>query len=462
MEIMGLLATIFLPWLLGVAWLRVRWLKAGEIEWPLLLGYGYLAGALGVTLLMRLMDVVGIRWSFLNISLALALLAAAGLWFGRGLPWRGLGIGRDWRGLAGWRRVAFLGLLGIILVRLAGLGLEIVWQPLLPWDAWSQWATKARVWYEFQHLVPFVPESAWLLGGDGVFWDRAPYYPPAVPLLQVWTSYGLGRWDDALMDLPWLMTAIALGLAFYGQARQWGIIPLFSLMFTYFLLSLPMLDTHVALAGEADLLMSATYGLAAMSFFHWARSREIWQGTTAVLFGLGCILVKQPGLGWALTLLPALWVAVAPRRIGAIGVGALALVAGVALFTIAHENIKLNLWGYPIHLSYTPVWWPLWRNLTVLDNWHLMFYLLPAALAVSLPRLIGPAYRAMTTLVMTAIAFIAVVFFFTHVSAWVKDYTVVNRAILHMVPMLMFYAMVLLWDRSSRSQPALDVPNPAG
>ena len=444
MDIFGLAASLFLPWALGVVWLRVRWLRASDIAWPTLIGYGYLAGALGTTLLMRALDRLGVRLGFLNISLTLLLLFALGLWAGRGATRRSLRSGEDWRQLAAWPRLAFAGLLGLIALRLAGLGLEIVWQPLLPWDAWSQWATKARVWYETGHLLPFVADDVWR-HTEGVFIDKAPHYPPAVPLLQAWTCFGLGRWDDALMNLPWLTGAIALAFAFYGQARRWGIAPLFALLFTYFLLSLPMLDAHVALAGDADLFMGAVYGLAAFAFFHWSRSRDFWQGAMALLAAAGCILIKQPGIGWALTLVPAFWVAYAPRGglIGTLIVGALGLVA-LALF----GQSGISLLGYSLKFAYVPVWAPLWDNLAILDNWHLLFYLAAAAIGLALPRLLAPAYRAMTVLVGVALAFVLALFFFTPVSAWVEDYTVVNRALLHLVPMLLFYVMVLCWEGS--------------
>lgn len=440
MEILGLMVALLLPWLLGVIWLRIRWLKAGNIIWPTLLGYGYLVGALATTLVMRMLDLLGLHLGFTNIALALVLLIALGIRAGRGTSWSRMGV--DWHGLAGWHKAAFAGLLGLVVIRLCGLGLEVIWQPLFPWDAWTAWATKARVWYELGHLVPFVPANIWLQRGGDFFTDAAPHYPPAIPLLQAWMCFGLGRWDDALMNLPWLMCAIALSMAFYGQSRQWGVAPLFAMMFTYFLLSLPMLDTHVALAGFADLFMGAVYGLAAFAFFHWARSREIWQGAMAILLGAGCLLVKQSGIVWMLTLLPAFWVALAPRA-GLIGTLILG-VLGAALLLFSQAD--LNLLDHSLKLAFNPVWRPLLDNVAILDNWHLLFYLVAAALFLSLPRLLAPAYLSMNVVMGAALIFILMIFFFTQTSAWVEDSTVVNRALLHLVPMLSFYVMILFWE----------------
>ena len=441
MELFTLVAGLCLPWLLGVVWLRAPWLRASGITWPTLLGYGYLGGILLTTLVMRLLDALGIRLGFFSIGLALLLLIVAGAWLGRGEPWRIRWPGIDFHSLAGGRKIVYAVVLAAIVIRLAGLGLEIVWRPLFPWDAWSQWATKARVWYELGYLATFVPADAWL-GGElaGAYTDAAPHYPPAIPLIQVWMSYSLGRWDDTLMNLPWLLCAAALGLAFYGQARQWQVPPLFALMFTYFLLSLPFLNVHVALAGYADLFMGAFYGLAAMAFFHWTRKRDFWQGAMALLFGLGCILIKQPGIAWALTFLPALLVVFMPRA-GLRWISAMA-VAGVATLFILGEK-DFNLFGYHVYLRFAADWQPFWQNMMVMENWHLLWYLVVAALVLSFPRLLAPSFRSMTVLLLTAVSFLAVVFFFTQAQAWAEDYTTINRALLHIVPMLLFYVMVL-------------------
>lgn len=445
----GLMLAMLLPWLAGVLWLR-RLLPRGQTNWPLWLGYGYFAGMLGTTLLMRALDAVGVPLGLGSIAAALVLLSAGAVWVSRG-QWREVSLpGADWRQPLG-TRLLWLALLALTTVRLAGLGLEIAWQPLFPWDAWSHWATKARVWFELGQLVPFVPAQEWLSQSTLLaYTDRASHYPPAVPLLQTWMAFGLGRWDDTLINLPWLGAGIALLLGFYGQARHWGMAPLYALAATYFLASIPMLDTHIALAGDADLFLAAVYGLAAVALFQWMRTRERAQAALAALFGLACLLVKQPGIGWALTLLPAVWITLSPRA-GIIG-SLLALGLGFGAMLAAGQT-GFNVLGYTLQFHYVPVWGALWDNLFVRDNWHLLFYLLPLAVVLNLHRLPDTPWRGMTAVVLAGFTFLFVVFFFTHVSAWVEDYTVVNRALLHMVPMLLFYIAVLLHDLPGRAAP---------
>lgn len=441
MENFALAASLILPWLLGIVWLRASWLKPASTTWPTLLGYGYLAGLLFTTLVMRLLDASGIRLGFSSIALALALLIATGIFFSRKQSWRIRRPGVDWLSLSGWKKFIYALLLFLIVTRLAGLGLEILWRPLFPWDAWSQWATKARVWYETGQILPFVQDDIWLEGKfPWAYTDAAPHYPPTIPLIQAWMNYGQGAWNDTLMNLPWLFCAVALGLAFYGQARQWQIPPLFSLLFTYFLLSLPMLNVHIALAGYADLFMGAFYGLAAIAFFHWVRNRDFWQGSMALLFAMGCILIKQPGIAWAITFLPALLIMFLPRATLA---GTFLLAAAVLATLLLFEGKDFYLLGYHLHLKFTPAWQPFRENMMAMDNWHLLWYLVPAALLLSIPRLYSLPYRSMTTLVFTAFSFLLVVFFFTHAQKWAEDFTLINRAFLHMIPMLVFYIMIL-------------------
>jgi hypothetical protein len=182
----------------------------GEVAW--IAGAGYLTGAFLLTLWMRALSQVGVRFGVLPIALPLGLVALA---LGD-LAWRRHGgapvteAGRSALraliappGLAGAARIVWQLALAWLALRYALLGLLVDWQPLYPWDAWIQWATKARVWYELGQIVPFVRSEAWYATGGAAWFDASPEYPPTVPLLQVWSCVALGRWDDALMNWPW-------------------------------------------------------------------------------------------------------------------------------------------------------------------------------------------------------------------------------------------------------------------
>ena len=114
------------------------------------------------------------------------------------------------------RRALLYVLVAWLALRFVTLLLDVVWTPLYPWDAWIQWATKARVWYSLGQIVPFGRTEAWFAANGALWFDASPNYPATVPLWQVWSSVALGRWDDALMNLPWWLVAVALAIAIYG------------------------------------------------------------------------------------------------------------------------------------------------------------------------------------------------------------------------------------------------------
>src|SRR5205807_1717684 len=150
--------------------------------------------------------------------------------------------------------------------------LEVIWRPVFPWDAWTQWATKARVWYEMARQVPFADIATWFDGKT--YTDAAPRYPANLPLLQVWACITLGQWDDTVMNLPSIFLALGLAIGFYGQMRYAERGALLSIAAAYGVISLPIVDTHVALAGYADFPLAVYFGLAAIALWQWAITRD--------------------------------------------------------------------------------------------------------------------------------------------------------------------------------------------
>ena len=445
-----------IPWLLGFAILLA-------LDWPrpdpgaslergghaaLRLGYGYFVGVLLLTLWMRILSVFGARFDWLTIGAPLLIVASACL----GIAARRRAVSfvatRDavtalWRSqLPRWQRIAWLLLLAWLGLRFALLAAEVAWQPLYPWDAWVQWATKARVWYELGHIVPFVRADAWLAGAAGAYFDASPNYPATVPLQQVWSSVALGHWDDSAMNWPWFLTLIALSLAIYGALRDAGVPSLGALIGTWLVSSLPLVDVHVALAGYADLMMGAVYTLAALALYRWTLHRDRCDAGIALLLALACPSIKIPGIVWALTLVPGVVVALLPNR----GLKLVALGFGVAaLALLALGKAETVILGYRLKLAFEPSWRSLAESYFFFANWHLLWYGAIALTLLGTRRLTKPPLAPLTMIVAAGVVFLFVVFAFTNASAWVGDYTTVNRATLHLAPLLVCLG-VLLWN----------------
>ncbi len=443
-----------LPWLLGIVVL-LAWRSAqrplaapGEVAW--IAGAGFFVGAFLLTLWMRVLSLAGIKFSLLAVggpllvvAIVLAVLVARG---------GGGAMARDLRSalrdaftvpdLAPVLRIVWWLLLAWLGLRLALLAVEVFTRPLYPWDAWMQWATKARVWYELGTIVPFARLNEWLAANGAAYFDAAPEYPPTMPLLQVWSCLLLGRWDDALMNGAWWQIAIALALAVYGGLRTLGVAALAALVGAVLVASLPLANVHVALAGYADLPLAAWYTAAALAFLRWNQQREWREAGLVVLLLAACTQIKNPGYFWALTLVPALLVALLPRlgvRIAVAGFAA----ASIAMIALA--QFRVSIFNYQLKLDFDPAWGDLIQSYFLLGNWHLLWFGVIAAAALGWRSLLQPALAPLTTMVAAGLVFLFFVFAFTNASTFITDQTTVNRATLHLAPLMVVF-MVLAWS----------------
>jgi hypothetical protein len=449
MDAAMLVLSVLLPWAAGLAWLRFS-PKGTPLPWSIALGYGHFVGILALTIAMRALSLAGMKWNFWVIAALVAAFGAIPVVRARG-RWREALAAPAWRAewgaLEKWKRVLAYFLLALLAVRFAGLLLEIVWRPLFPWDAWMQWATKARVWYEHGRMVAFVPLDEWLRADPAsVFTDPAPSYPATVPLLQVWGALALGRWDDALMNVPWFACGVALALAFHGQLRNWGASAFLAAVATYLLMTVPFVNTHVALAGYAELHLAALYGLAAMAFFLWARDGDARQGWLALAFALALPLVKKPGIFWLASFVPAYLVMLRPRA-AAIGLGIVAVAGLGALFFLRETGLRIFNYALTGDTDAGEITKALGQNLFEMGNWNLFFWILGVTALAAWRRLLDGPLASMTAMVAFGAYFLAVVFYFSIAGDWVSDFSTVNRAVFHMVPLAAFWLVALVERR---------------
>ena len=460
MDDLALAGGLALPWLLGFLLLHaLAWPRRPAVT-ALRLGYGFFSGELLLTLWMRLLSLAGVAFGRISIGVPLLVSSVALLaWLARH---NGLALAPARQALAGllrpsfprWQRWLWTLLLIWLGLRFASLAAEVAWRPLYPWDAWLQWASKARVWYEWGRIVPFVPADAWLAGAGGAYFDAAPNDPATAPLLQVWSCIALGRWDDSAMNGPWLLMLLALTLAVYGALRDAGLSSLGALIGAYLVASLPLLDTHVALAGSADLMLTSVYTLSALAFYRWVRGRDWRDAALALLFALACPLIEIPGLAWALTLVPGVIAALLPRHgLRLVGVG----FGGAALALLALAQFDLHVLDFRLHLDYRPPWQSLLDAYFLFDNWHLLWYGLIALALFGARRLIAAPLAPLTMVGTAALAFLGVVFAFTNAAAWVGNF---NRATLQVAPLLLCLG-VLLWREWVPATDAAPAATPA-
>ena len=403
-DAIALALSIAVPWIAGTLWIRAAIGRSAQPA-AIAIGYGYLAGMFGVTLVMRALSLAGVRWGVAWIAAPIALLAVAAYFRLRALgtarsPMRTLGALAT---LTGAARAIFALLLLLTCIRLAMLGVEVVLLPLVPYDAFAHWATKSRVWYEYGRMVPFVSASEWGRAAAGTmhFTDTHPEYPGTVPLFQVWTALCLGRWDESLVNVGWVAACVSLGIAFYAQLRRLELGPVKAMFGTYALLSLPFLTIHVALAGIADLFVAIAYGLAAIAMWQWAITQAMERRRAGDPDGDRLCIGQAGRLALGADPRPG-------RRNGAqsqAGSGDDGHGGGGGgplprLRPVRASPARLCA----AHAVRRRVAATLYEHLFVMDNWHLLWYAVVAVVVVNARSLLGERLAPMTVTIAAAVA----------------------------------------------------------
>lgn len=439
----------------------------------LLLGYGYIIGIFTTTLIMRMWDAIGLRLEFLPLSSVLFVLCGLAIACLPTTIWKNKYFFNI--KLSNHSYVVIILLLTLIGIRLVLLSIEIWLRPLYPWDAWFAWGQKTAVWFELRQLVTFATPTEWPGSATAPIFTAPAYsYPPTIPLIQVWTLLALNQWDDALMNISWLMCVIALGLGIYGQLRQWGIQTTRALLWVYLLLSLPLLNVHVALAGYADLWLATGYGFTLMAWLLWIRHRQAYQIWLGIFTAIFTINTKSEGLIWIVTLIPVLLIAIGYHvtLILKLISGILVIVGSIYLLTplefqflglgklIINANL-LQIPGLPpLILARQEIVLTLIKHLFIMGNWHILWFIVIGTLIPGMWYLAhNSALIAAYLTVGANIAFLGLMFGFTEFGRWAEDATIINRLLLHAVPGMVFISAIVTNEFLNRPPTQVHIPH---
>lgn len=443
---------LFLPWLFGIAvlWFAAGFFPAQRPGLPFrLIGAGACLGFISLTLLMRAYSVLGIAFSFVALALPLfvitVLLAAMAMRRTTfSCPICAL------RALSWPARVIFVLLLLLLLFRFTLLWLEVSTQPLFPWEAMLQGGAQAHVLFAQGKLISFVDAQTWLAQPDNtLYFSMAPTLPQTLPLLQAWMAYGAGEWNDALINLPWWVLLAALGFGVYGFVRQKAGI-LMSLLAAWLVTSLPLLNTHVALAGLPDLPLAVFYTLATLALVSWANEKNLFDMLLFMALALSAALLWQASYLWLITLLiavPFVFISKWRGRLAAILLAALILI--MLLLPQLGSLISPQLAG----LTFMPdddV--QQWLDLLIAGrNWHVAWLAALAAILFGWRQWIGDSCAVFTVVVLTAAMACIAMIGFPLLGTWVLGPVHAGRIVLIMMPLLMVWCL-WIWVAQMESE----------
>ena len=432
--------------------LRDRARGAGDI--CAAIGAGWLIGLIVATECARFAAVDDTAHTFARtwpwcagIGLVAWILAIARM---RRMPVR---MARDETASSKWMRWAWWLLLLWIVARFLLIGDEAWLRPVFPWDAWSAWATKPKAWFFAGRVEPFVSMADWLAHPKEALRTEAAWsYPELLAWVQLWFASATGVWNEPLVDVAWCGALAAFALAAYGYWRASGLAPWIAMALVYGLVSLPLIDAHVALAGYADLWVALVLGLATLAWSRWLIGRERGQWLLAVASALCLPAIKLEGMVWLLVFSAIVVIDLVPRRWrwhAVIGFGVIAMLGLVVANELGSIQLTWNQIEIPSLGTFALAWHgvggAMADSLFTLPNWHLLWYVFPVLLVLRRRRFREDRAASLVGLMLLIdFALLFVLFFFTTASAWAQDFTSANRLILQLVPSVFVLAAVLL------------------
>lgn len=461
---LAVFATLF-PGLIVSLWLRTVFARAEPGVWWIVLGYGYFLGLFATVWLLLLWDALGLglhasltMWVWVVVLSAWAIIHGREVWTGRGT------FGQTcWVLPTGWQGYLWLFLLALVLFRLVVIALEGFWRPLTPWDAWVVWIHRAEVWAEFRTIVPFVGQDDWLhASAQGAYTIDAHHYPKTVSVIATWVALIAGGWNEDLLFLPWLGCLGGLLAGLYGLVRYHGGVPLEAMLLVYVVASLPLIASHTALYGYADLWMAAALALGTLALWAWRETGGL--ALLALAFAMLFMLpaLKVEGLVWLLVIMAGfvmtslrkrvLWSLLASTFVLVLASIAWLWSSGGVLDLVFLGEVVISFQAISVPgmisvgLGYSPdATGALAYAMFGAKSWHLFwffffpFLLLSAVFCNKLARM----RTAVWTLLIFAVS-LAFLFLLTDVADWVVSFTVVNRLLLHFTPLAAFFIWMAL------------------
>lgn len=368
-----------------------------------------------------------------------------------------------------WKNVVIAVLLASLVWRATLLAGEVLLRPTYPWDAWDAWAVKSKTWYLLGHYAPFVAIDDWLhSAGDETYSGPGWAYPSTLAWMQVWFASAAGGWIEPMVNLPWLALWVGLLMGHYGQWRALGLDRTRSAIGVYALGALPLLASHVALAGYADLWVATLFGFALLAWLRWQERREREQLALALICAVTLPFLKLEGIVWCVCLLGAMAFGALPTRWRWRAAAALAIVLALtALVGQAHVLFAAIGWvrsgshviDIPV-IGHLAIAWHgdaalgIVHSLFAQANWNLLWWFVPALLVWRWRELRASEALGLCALLLAAcFCLLLFLFVFTDAAEWAESYTAVNRLIMQITPAVVSLLALLMRDLASVPSP---------
>jgi hypothetical protein len=424
-ELAGLLVANLAYLLVGVAaFVAAGWVRLDQPSTWRRLGAAYLFGLVLVVVPASYLSLLAVPvglGAFL-VGLLVVALAVRRLW-----PLHTVRVAAAHAPSLSLEGAVAAGVTACALVLLAYGTRTFVTRPLLEYDAWAIWATKARLLYENASAAPGVLRSG--------RYGQSPY-PLGLPTLEALGFGAMGKFDGTVIGGQFV--ALAFGFVFALWSLLVDVVrPLAIALATVALVSaqhiLFQLLTHYA---DVPLGLFVGLGVAAAAAWTLRPTDDRWLLACSVAFLGMAGLTKSEGVLFAAAAMAALLVSQAgrdwrsrmPQALGATG----ALVAVLLPWRVYCAAYSLSTSDYDLrnitNVTYLrehedrlhPVIHELWRQVTAGDKWGLV---VPAVGLAVLSALLARRWRVATfAVVWLLLAFVGLVLVY-----WVSTLPTANN-----------------------------------
>lgn len=331
-------------------------------------------------------------------------------------------------------------------------------QPFFPWDAFTTWIYRSKLWVLNDQVLSLVGATDWFdSGGKSGYALHASAYPKTTSLYSAFVASLSGRWNPVIAALPWSLIFIAMCLSAHGIYKLSGANNRQAVIGTYLLCSLPLVNIHAALAGYADLWIAALSGNGLCLLVIWRLKRIPESLSLGLILLVAGTQIKDEG--WIWLLMGLTFILFSNLRIKSLAFGAASIFL-ITVFAWHFDTLKVSLgafgvWGlssdilYFGHLGQYPVrlYNPLADYIHVIvdqSNFHL------AGLGATLSAFILVGLwgrRGLAIFPLLALIFLAnvIIFGVSSYSIYAQLGTAITRILLQFSP-LAILLIVLGWQ----------------
>jgi hypothetical protein len=342
--------------------------------------------------------------------------------------------------------------LTMITLRILYVIFEDLVKPVVSVDAFANWSLRAKVFFVDGGLA-LSKNSAIFAGGGQTF------YPIHIPLLETWVFNVLGIWDDRLVKAIFPLFFISLLIIFYYAIKRITGFS-FAIFSTYLLSTLPMLVHHATI--EYSDLIVAIY-LASSVLFLLRSFDENDDGffyLSALLGGIAT-WTKSEGMPFLMVNFVVIYIfsLIANKDSKflinkVLGYFALAMIFKLpwSLVNIVNK-IPKNVWQ---KIEYNKLFANADRLPVIFDqfykkflfygNWNIAWFVLLIVLVFSFNKLKDLKKLLPLTVIVLYLAAFLFLYYLTPSYAWLLDGTTLNRNTLIIMPILIYFISINLYD----------------